>query len=79
MMENIHAETYSLLIDTYIKDPNEKDHLFKALETVPSVEKKGNWALRWLDRKRASFAERLVAFARLKESSSPVHSVQSSG
>ena len=63
MMENIHAETYSLLIDTYIKDPNEKDHLFKALETVPSVEKKGNWALRWLDRKRASFAERLVAFA----------------
>ena len=41
MMENIHAETYSLLIDTYIKDPNEKDHLFKALETVPSVEKKG--------------------------------------
>ncbi len=63
MMENIHAETYSLLIDTYIKDPNEKDHLFKALETVPSVKKKGNWALRWLDRKRASFAERLVAFA----------------
>ncbi|RJU89010.1 MAG: ribonucleoside-diphosphate reductase [Candidatus Poseidoniales archaeon] len=63
MMENIHAETYSLLIDTYIKDPIEKDHLFKALETVPSVEKKGNWALRWLDRKRASFAERLVAFA----------------
>jgi ribonucleoside-diphosphate reductase beta chain len=63
MMENIHAETYSLLIDTYIKDPNEKDHLFKALETVPSVEKKGTWALRWLDRKRASFAERLVAFA----------------
>ena len=63
MMENIHAETYSLLIDTYIKDPAEKDHLFKALETVPSVEKKGNWALRWLDQKRASFAERLVAFA----------------
>jgi len=63
MMENIHAETYSLLIDTYIKDPVEKDHLFKALETVPSVEKKGNWALRWLDQKRASFAERLVAFA----------------
>ena len=63
MMENIHAETYSLLIDTYIKDPLEKDHLFKALETVPSVEKKGTWALRWLDRTRASFAERLVAFA----------------
>jgi len=47
MMENIHAETYSLLIDTYIKDPNEKDHLFKALDTVPSVRKKGEWALRW--------------------------------
>ena len=52
MMENIHAETYSLLIDTYIKDENEKDHLFKALETVPSVKKKGDWALRWLSRKR---------------------------
>ena len=63
MMENIHAETYSLLIDTYIKDPNEKDHLFKALETVPSVQKKGDWAMRWLSRKRGSFAERLVAFA----------------
>ena len=63
MMENIHAETYSLLIDTYIKDPQEKDHLFKALETVPSVKKKGEWALRWLDRKRGNFAERLVAFA----------------
>ena len=48
MMENIHAETYSLLIDTYIKDTNEKNHLFKALETVPSVKKKGTWALRWL-------------------------------
>ena len=63
MMENIHAETYSLLIDTYIKDPIEKDHLFKALDTVPSVQKKAPWALRWLDRKRASFAERLIAFA----------------
>ncbi len=63
MMENIHAETYSLLIDTYIKDPNEKEHLFKALETVPSVKKKGDWAMRWLDRKRGSFADRLVAFA----------------
>ena len=62
-MENIHAETYSLLIDTYIKDSNEKNHLFKALETVPSVKRKGDWALRWLSRKRGSFAERLVAFA----------------
>ncbi len=63
MMENIHAETYSLLIDTYIDDEKEKDHLFKALETVPSVQKKGDWALKWLSRKRGSFAERLVAFA----------------
>ena len=63
MMENIHAETYSLLIDTYIADDREKDHLFKALETVPSVQKKGEWALKWLSRKRGSFAERLVAFA----------------
>ena len=63
MMENIHAETYSLLIDTYIEDEKEKDHLFKALETVPSVQKKGDWALKWLSRKRGSFAERLVAFA----------------
>ena len=56
-------ETYSLLIDTYIDDEKEKDHLFKALETVPSVQKKGDWALKWLSRKRGSFAERLVAFA----------------
>jgi len=63
MMENVHAETYSLLIDTYIKDPKEKNHLFKALETVPSVEKKGNWAMRWLSRKKGNFAERLIAFA----------------
>ena len=66
MMENIHAETYSLLIDTYISDENEKDHLFKALETVPSVKKKGEWAMRWLSRKRGSFAERLVAFAAIE-------------
>ncbi|MFL2882439.1 MAG: ribonucleotide-diphosphate reductase subunit beta [Candidatus Poseidoniaceae archaeon] len=63
MMENIHAETYSLLIDAYITDPNEKTHLFNALETVPSVRKKGNWALKWLSRKKGSFAQRLVAFA----------------
>ena len=63
MMENIHAETYSLLIDTYITDDKEKDHLFNALETVPSVKKKGDWAMRWLSRKQGSFAQRLVAFA----------------
>ena len=63
MMENIHAETYSLLIDAYIEDPNEKAHLFNALETVPSVKKKGAWALKWLSRKKGTFAQRLVAFA----------------
>ena len=63
MMENVHAETYSLLIDTYINDDQEKNHLFKALETVPSVQRKGDWAMKWLSRKRGSFAERLVAFA----------------
>ena len=61
MMENIHSETYSLLIDTYIKDSAERDHLFNALETVPSVKKKADWALKWID--SDSFAERLIAFA----------------
>ncbi|MGD1840804.1 MAG: ribonucleoside-diphosphate reductase small subunit [Thermonemataceae bacterium] len=61
MMENIHAETYSLLIDTYIKDAKEKDHLFNAMSTVPCVGKKADWALRWIN--NGSFAERLIAFA----------------
>jgi len=61
MMENIHSEMYSLLIDTYIKSPEEKSRLFKALETVPCVQKKGEWALRWIN--SDSFAERLIAFA----------------
>jgi len=61
MMENIHSETYALLIDTYIKDPAEKDRLFHAIETVPCVKKKAEWALRWIN--NGSFAERLVAFA----------------
>lgn len=60
-MENIHSETYSLLIDTYIKDPVEKDHLLHAIETVDCVKKKADWALRWIS--KGSFAERLVAFA----------------
>src|SRR6201993_508446 len=58
MMENIHSETYSLLIDTYIKDPKEKNKLFNALETVPCVGKKGEWALKWIG--NGSFAERLI-------------------
>jgi ribonucleoside-diphosphate reductase beta chain len=61
MMENIHSETYALLIDTYIKDPQEKHHLFHAIDTVPAVKKKAEWALRWIE--NGSFAERLVAFA----------------
>lgn len=61
MMENIHSETYSLLIDTYIRDSAEKDYLFHALDTLDCVKKKGEWALRWID--KGSFAERLVAFA----------------
>jgi len=61
MIENIHSETYSLLIDTYIKDPVEKNHLFNAIETVPCVQQKAEWALRWIE--NGSFAERLVAFA----------------
>jgi ribonucleoside-diphosphate reductase beta chain len=61
MIENIHSETYSLLIDTYIKDPAEKDKLFHAIETVPCVARKAEWALKWIA--NGSFAERLVAFA----------------
>ncbi len=62
-MENIHSEMYSMLIDTYIKDSVEKDRLFRAIETIPCIAAKANWALRWIDDKRSSFAERLVAFA----------------
>ena len=61
MMENIHSETYSLLIDTYVKDDVEKDRLFKAIEVFPAIKKKADWALRWID--SDSFAERLIAFA----------------
>jgi ribonucleoside-diphosphate reductase beta chain len=60
-MENIHAETYSLLIDTYIKDSKQKDYLFNALETVPCVGKKGEWALKWIN--SDDFVDRLIAFA----------------
>lgn len=64
-MENIHSETYSLLIDTYVKDPKEKDILFNAVENFDCVAKKANWALDWISSK-ASFAERLVAFAAIE-------------
>lgn len=62
-MENIHSEMYSLLIDTYIKDKNEKDRLFCALENFPCIKKKADWAIKWINDKRSSFATRLVAFA----------------
>ncbi|KAL7543906.1 hypothetical protein ACHAWF_007481 [Thalassiosira exigua] len=62
-VENIHSETYSLLIDTYIKDQVEKSHLLNAIETVPCVQKKARWALQWCDANHASFAERMIAFA----------------
>ncbi|MCR4284849.1 MAG: ribonucleotide-diphosphate reductase subunit beta [archaeon] len=65
-IENIHSETYSLLIDTYIKDQKEKDLLFNGLETVPAVEKKGEWALKWLNKKNTTFAERMIAFAAIE-------------
>lgn len=61
MMENIHSETYSLLIDTLIKDKAEKDHLFRAIDTLDCVKKKAEWALNWID--NGSFQERLIAFA----------------
>ncbi len=60
-IENIHSETYSLLIDTYIKDSADKSHLFNAIDTLDCVRRKAEWALRWID--KGSFAERLVAFA----------------
>jgi ribonucleoside-diphosphate reductase subunit M2 len=63
MIENVHAETYSLLIDTYIKDPEQRQYLFDAIETIPSITKKADWALRWISDETSSFAERLVAFA----------------
>ena len=63
MMENIHSETYSLLIDTYIKDESEKTKLFKAIENYPCIKKKADWAIKWIQDNRSSFATRLIAFA----------------
>jgi len=61
MMENIHSETYSLLIDTYIKDKEDQNNLFNAIETIPAIKKKADWAIKWIE--SDSFAERLIAFA----------------
>lgn len=63
MMENVHSESYSLLIDTYIKDEEEKNKLFRSIEHIDVIKKKADWAMKWFDRSQASFAERLVAFA----------------
>lgn len=63
MIENVHSEVYSLLIDTYIKDKEEKKVIFAAMENIPCVQSKARWALRWTDASVASFAERVVAFA----------------
>merc|ERR1712238_490880 len=61
-MENIHSETYSLLIEQYVRDPAEKDRIFDAIHTMPAVEEKANWAAQWMN-DESSFAERVVAFA----------------
>ncbi|MCC6816323.1 MAG: ribonucleotide-diphosphate reductase subunit beta [Saprospiraceae bacterium] len=61
MMENIHSETYSLLIDSYIKDNKEKDYLFNAIDNLPCVKKKADWAMRWIN--QGTFVEQLLAFA----------------
>jgi len=62
-VENIHSETYSLLIDTYVKDINKKHKLLNAIETIPSVQKKAEWALKWIENKDATFGTRVIAFA----------------
>jgi ribonucleoside-diphosphate reductase beta chain len=62
-MENIHSEMYSLLIDTYIRNPEEKNHLFNAIDTIPSVGKKAKWAIRWINDHNSNFATRVIAFA----------------
>ncbi len=62
-MENIHSEVYSLLIDSYVKEEKEKEVLFHAIENFPCIKKKADWAIKWINDKRSSFATRLVAFA----------------
>ncbi|KAJ8546438.1 hypothetical protein K7X08_019021 [Anisodus acutangulus] len=84
-IENIHSEMYSLLLESYIKNSDEKNRLFRAIETIPCVEKKAKWALRWIDGSE-TFAERLVAFACVEGTKSvksinqvhfvPIHQVQ---
>ena len=63
MMENVHSETYSLLIDKYITDKDEKMRLFNSIQTIPPIAKKAKWALKWIDDINSNFATRLIAFA----------------
>ncbi|KAF2216474.1 hypothetical protein CERZMDRAFT_64888 [Cercospora zeae-maydis SCOH1-5] len=63
MMENIHSETYSLLIDTYISEPKQRTYLFNAIDNIPCIRRKADWALRWISDKDSTFAMRLIAFA----------------
>ena len=62
-MENIHSEMYSLLIDTYIKNTSEKNHLFNAIDTIPAVGRKAQWAIKWINDKESDFNKRVIAFA----------------
>jgi ribonucleoside-diphosphate reductase beta chain len=62
-IENIHSETYSLLIDTYIQNPKEKEQLFNAIQTIPCIAQKAKWAFQWIENVEASFSQRLLAFA----------------
>lgn len=66
MVENIHSETYSLLLETYVTDKKESDYLFNAIETIPPIKEKALWAYRWMNNKDALYAERLVAFAAIE-------------
>ncbi|XP_036193833.1 ribonucleoside-diphosphate reductase subunit M2 B isoform X2 [Myotis myotis] len=63
LIENVHSEMYSLLIDTYIREPKKREFLFNAIETMPYVKKKADWALRWIADRKSTFGERVVAFA----------------
>lgn len=62
-MENVHSEMYSILIDTYIRDPHQRDYLFNAIETMPAIKRKADWAMAWISSKTSNFGERIIAFA----------------
>lgn len=77
--ENVHSEMYSLLLDTYIKDPKEREFLFNAIQTLPCIKKKADWALRWVGDKEANEGERVLASPPWRGSSSLSASSRSSG